>query len=166
MTEAGTIDANLDWTDPAANLNLFLYEPQADGSYVWVAQAWSTIEKPGTITWPTSVTGTWKIGVKAKTGAADYMLTVQYPGSPPPQPKTYDRDIGQFATAEINPVDMVRDQAGYWYVFDVGLACLKVYDPTGTNIVRTFFTCGVSGNDDTHVSRARGLGIDPNTDDV
>jgi tripartite motif-containing protein 71 len=75
----------------------------------------------------------------------------------------YSRDYGIYATAEVSPVDVVRDSAGNWYVLDDGLACLKKYAPDRTTILRTYFTCGSVGKDDTHISRARGIGRDPST---
>jgi tripartite motif-containing protein 71 len=76
---------------------------------------------------------------------------------------TYSHDIGRFATAEISPVDAVRDTDGNWYVMDEGLACIRVYSPGLTTVIRTIFTCGVIGNDSTHITRARGIGINPTT---
>ncbi|MGH2703956.1 MAG: NHL repeat-containing protein, partial [Actinomycetota bacterium] len=78
----------------------------------------------------------------------------------------YSHDLGLFATAEISPLDVTRDSGGNWVMIDGGLACIKVYDPTGRTLIRTFFTCGVEGNDATHMRRARGLGLDPRTDDL
>jgi sugar lactone lactonase YvrE len=77
---------------------------------------------------------------------------------------TYDHDLGRFATAEISPVDVVRDSLGNWVVMDEGLECIKVYSPDLHTVLKTFFTCGVEGNDGTHIRRARGIGIDLRTD--
>jgi tripartite motif-containing protein 71 len=79
---------------------------------------------------------------------------------------TYDHDIGRFATAEISPVDAVRDSAGNWWVMDEGLQCLKEYAPDLRTVRRTVFTCGVQGKDSAHITRARGIGIHPVTDVV
>jgi sugar lactone lactonase YvrE len=78
-----------------------------------------------------------------------------------PSVPTYVRDLGRYATAEVSPVDMARDGAGNWYVLDEGLACLRKYAPDLTTVLKTYFTCGETGKDDTHVSRARGIGRDP-----
>ena len=48
----------------------------------------------------------------------------------------YSHDIGIYATAEISPVDVARDDAGNWYVLDDGLACLRKYAPDRTTILR------------------------------
>jgi tripartite motif-containing protein 71 len=80
---------------------------------------------------------------------------------------TYSRDIGVFRTAEVSPVDIVRGPSGDWFVMDEGLACIKEYSPANLSApVRTFFTCGVLGDDATHISRARGIGIDHATGDI
>jgi hypothetical protein len=72
---AGTIRAVLDWSQASANLNLMLFNPS--GSIV--AGAYST-SKPETIVYEATSTGTWKLGVKAKSGASAYTLSVEYPG--------------------------------------------------------------------------------------
>jgi tripartite motif-containing protein 71 len=79
---------------------------------------------------------------------------------------TYSHDIGVFATAEISPLDVASDSAGNWYVLDGGLACVRVYGPDRTTIIKTFFTCGVEGADATHIRRARGFVLDLRTDDL
>lgn len=75
---AGTISAALDWDDASANLNLFLYDP----SGTLVAGAYSTTAKPERLTYSATVTGDWKLGVKAKSGSASYALLVDFPGAP------------------------------------------------------------------------------------
>lgn len=72
---------------------------------------------------------------------------------------TYSRDLGRFATADVSPVDVARDSAGNWYVMDQALECIKVYRQDLTSVVRTIFTCGVEGDDATHITRAHGIGI-------
>ena len=71
---------------------------------------------------------------------------------------SYVRDIGVKATAEVSPVDQVRDALGRWYLLDEALQCIQVYE--GGRLVRSLFTCGTGGNDATHIRRARGLGLD------
>jgi tripartite motif-containing protein 71 len=93
-------------------------------------------------------------------------LTLALPAQVRAATPTYRRDIGRFATAEISPLDVGRDSAGDWYVLDGGLACVRVYAPGGTTIIKNFFTCGVQGADATHINRARGFGLDPRTDDL
>ena len=71
VLEDSWMTATLDWDNPAANLNLFLKDP----SGVIVAMATST-NKPEVIQYRTATPGRWTLGVKAKTGSANYTLTV------------------------------------------------------------------------------------------
>jgi hypothetical protein len=73
---AGTITVSLTWTDPAANLNLFL--KNQDG--LVVAESRSLTGTAEQLTFAAQTTGTWKIGVKAVTGGSDYVATVTHPG--------------------------------------------------------------------------------------
>ena len=75
-----TIRATLDWANAGANLNLFLYNP----SGTQVAMATSTTARPEVITYAAGVSGDWRLGVKAKSGASSYTLTVE--GAAPAQP--------------------------------------------------------------------------------
>ena len=75
-----TVRATLDWANPAANFNLFLYNP----SGTQVAMATSATTRPEVITYAANVTGVWKLGVKAKSGASTYTLTVE--GAAPAEP--------------------------------------------------------------------------------
>jgi sugar lactone lactonase YvrE len=68
------IQASLTWTTPSANLNVFLTAP---GSTTVVAQT-SGSAQPKTLTYTPTVTGTYKLRVKATTGASDYTLGVTY----------------------------------------------------------------------------------------
>jgi serine protease AprX len=66
------IAASLDWLNAGANLNLFLYKP---GSSTAVAQSASSSNRPETLSyWPT-VTGTYTLKVKAVSGSSSYTLT-------------------------------------------------------------------------------------------
>src|SRR5438552_3054055 len=81
------ITASLDWTTTSANLNLFLTAP---GSSTIVAQS-ATMNRPETINYQPTVTGTYKLRVKAVTGASDYTLSTTYNtdtsgGGPTPVP--------------------------------------------------------------------------------
>ena len=159
VTAPTTITATLDW-DSAADLTLSLY----DQNGTWVKGSGTSTAKPEVIVFDAQASGTWKVGVKAKTGSANYTVTVDL--SAMPSVPAYSHDIGRFATAEISPVDMARDEVGNWYIFDEGLACLRKYAPDLTTVLRTYFTCGEIGKDATHVSRARGIGRDSVTGDI
>lgn len=70
---AAVITATLDWDVATANLNLGLRDP----SGAWVKWAASPTVKPEVIVHSASATGTWTLGVSAKSGAATYTLTVE-----------------------------------------------------------------------------------------
>ena len=72
------IQASLDWTTTSANLNLYLTAP---GSSVAVAQATSATTRPETINYQPTVTGTYKLRVKAASGASAFTLDVTYGGN-------------------------------------------------------------------------------------
>src|SRR6266576_4624598 len=72
VTAPSAISASLDWTTTSANLNLFLYDPTG----AQVAMTTSTTKRPETITYNAQQSGSWKLGVKAKTGASAFTLTV------------------------------------------------------------------------------------------
>ncbi len=75
VTRTGTITANLDWSNNAANFDLFFVQPGGGD----VAKAVSTTAKPEQISFTATQTGTWKIRVKATSGSSDYTATVVYP---------------------------------------------------------------------------------------
>ena len=81
VTELGTISATLDWSTASADLSLFLKNP----SGVIVATSASS-RKPESITYDATVTGSWKINVKARTGASSYTATVDHSNAPEPPP--------------------------------------------------------------------------------
>lgn len=72
VSSPGPITATLDWDVAAANLNLGLRNP----SGTWVQWASSPTAKPEVIVHDATVTGTWTLGVSARSGATDYTLTV------------------------------------------------------------------------------------------
>ena len=69
MAAGNTLTATLDWSGDA-NLDLFLQDPAG----TWVRSATSTTAKPEVIRWDATSTGTWVLGVRATSGAADYDL--------------------------------------------------------------------------------------------
>ncbi len=99
VTAGDTIDVVLDWDDPAADLNLFLRDPDGTG----VATAFGGFTKPETISYVADVTGTWKIGIKARAGATPYSAAVA-------------------VTTPTLPYSGAVDAAGNsWVTFDVAL---------------------------------------------
>ena len=75
-----TIEATLDWDQPSANLNMFLYDPAG----TQVALANSATARPEVITYQAATSGRWKVGIKAKSGSAGYTVSVD--GVAPAQP--------------------------------------------------------------------------------
>ena len=76
---AGTLTATLDWSAPA-NLIIVLSRQNPDGSWTWLMNA--TGHKPQTLSVPVTP-GRYRLGVKAKSGASSYTLTVGLPDAPP-----------------------------------------------------------------------------------
>ncbi len=91
VTEVSTISVSLDWNDAGADFNLGLQDP----SGTWVKWASSTSTRPETISWPDAVTGTWKIGVKARSGSASYTASVTH-GASGTDPVTTDTSTSTF----------------------------------------------------------------------
>ena len=78
------VQATLDWDDPAANLNLFLYRMDA-GTWTEVARSSSATAKPEQVTYPNGTVGSWKVGIKAASGSTAYSVNVTHsPNSTPP----------------------------------------------------------------------------------
>jgi hypothetical protein len=161
VPQAGTLTLTLDWDTPATDLNEFLYDPTG----ATVATSAGPNKKPEVISFQAKTAGTWKVGVKAVSGSANYTVTVDQ-APPAPTVPTYSRDLGVPKTADVSPVDMVKDSHGNWWVIDEGQACVKEYAPDLTTVIRTVFTCGSVGNGNTKISRARGMGIDRRNDDI
>lgn len=87
QAEAGqSIEAVLSWATVSTNLNVFLYDPS--GALVDAAN--STTDRPETVAAIAHSSGTWKIGIKAKTGSSAYDLHVEVGGdSAPPEEPSY-----------------------------------------------------------------------------
>jgi hypothetical protein len=77
---AGTMTASLDWDQAGSNLVLNLSRKNADGTWTWITAA--TGHKPETLSYSVTA-GAWRLGVKAKSGAATYTLSVSTPDGPP-----------------------------------------------------------------------------------
>ncbi len=82
VNATGTIRGVLDWNNAGANLNLLLYDPTG----TLVVSARSTTAKPEIVQYQAQRTGSYKLGVKAKSGSASYTLAVDYPDDPAPPP--------------------------------------------------------------------------------
>ena len=130
VPSTGEIDATLDWNTSTTNLNLFLINP----SGTRVAMATSKTARPESITYQATVTGTWKLRVKAVSGAASYTLTVDRPSDPGSGgPATYERTLGggMAGHADMYPSGIDVDSAGNLYVADTGDDQVQAYDSAG-----------------------------------
>jgi tripartite motif-containing protein 71 len=128
VTSPGHITAILDWADPVANLNMFLYN--AAGTLVA-----STIgtAKPERIDHDATTTGTWKVGVKAKTGATTYDLQVDFPGFSSVVTPRYVATLGGGTAghADMYPSGLDVDGSGNVYVADTGDDQIQKFSPSG-----------------------------------
>ena len=68
------LDVTLDWATASADLNLFLTAP---GGTQAVAFANGTTTRPEHVAAPATVSGSWTVGIKAKTGSTTYTLRVR-----------------------------------------------------------------------------------------
>jgi len=88
LSSTGTLSVQLDWNDPQANLNVFLYDPQGK----LVAYANDATQRPERLTHDVTSAGSWSVGIKCKAGATSYTLRVtqgaQATTPPPPAPAT------------------------------------------------------------------------------
>src|SRR5262249_12559645 len=101
------IQATLDWTTTAANLNLYLTAP---GSTVAVAQATSPTTRPETIGYQPTVAGTYKLRVKAASGTSAFSLSATY-GQVVGDPGivSYSQTYGFADTRSVFPYGMAYD---------------------------------------------------------
>jgi DNA-binding beta-propeller fold protein YncE len=131
VTGSGPIEAVLNWPDASANLNLFLYDPAGTR----VAQAVS-LDRPETITYQAGVSGTWKLGIKAASGATDYTLDVSFPSAASVIVPQHVRRIGGGAAghAEMYPSGLDVDDSGNVYVADTGDDQIQKFDPNGDRL--------------------------------
>jgi hypothetical protein len=134
VPEASAITATLDWADVGADLNLFLYRP--DGSFA--AGTGGSAAKPEVIDHETSVTGTWKLGVKAQSGSSAYTLLVNVTptGGGGPVPPSYFRTIGGPGHAGVYPSGLDVGPSGTVYVADTGNSQVAAFTPACAQLWR------------------------------
>jgi sugar lactone lactonase YvrE len=97
VLDGGQISASLNWSTTSANLNLFLYRKNADNTWTMVASATSTTSRPEVVNFVNGTVGTWKVGIKAVSGASAYDATVSHsPNATPPPASvaTYSETFG------------------------------------------------------------------------
>ena len=137
VATTGTISATLDWNDAGAALNLLLYDPS--GTMVKKASG----SKPESLSYQATVTGTWKLGVKAVVGSANYSMSVTYP-NPPLGTPVYVRTIGGGTSghADMYPSGVDVDANGNVYVADTGDDQILSFAANGSHR----WTTGTRGN--------------------
>ena len=87
---AGTATSvKVDWATTSADLNVGVKDPNG----VWVG--WTNGARPGVITFVPNVTGTYVVGIQARSGASAYTVTVTTGTVPPPA----DGSVGVYASA-------------------------------------------------------------------
>ena len=80
VSSPGRVTATLSWSQKSAVLTLAIVDP-------WGKQVAlnSTNANPKTVTYDATLTGTYKVRVKAKSGSSDFTGIVHYPGVSVPQ---------------------------------------------------------------------------------
>ena len=142
-----SVTVTLDWDNPSANLTLFLKSP----SGTQVASA-TGAAKPKTITYQVKTPGTWKINVKAASGAASYTATVHLDaGTDSPAPVYADTIGNGHGQSEMYPSGLDVDPVGNLYIADTGNDQVAAYSPAGAPLWRV----GVRGPKRRACSRTR-----------
>lgn len=133
---AGPISISVDWDNPAADINVFLYDP----TNVLVASALSPSAKPESIVFNATQTGTWKVGVKARLGAASFTAMVTVPG--PSGPIIYSAALdaaGTFGNGRLFNIPAAGGTMNVSVDWDNPAANLNVfvYDPSNTLVAQS-----------------------------
>ena len=128
VTSAGQITAVLDWADPSANLNMFLYNDAGT-----IVESATGSAKPEQIEHQATTTGTWKVGIKARSGSTTYDVQVDYPGSSSVVAPTYVATLGGGTAghADMYPSGLDVDGSGNVYVADTGDDQIQKFDGSG-----------------------------------
>lgn len=127
VSEPGTLTIVLDWEDTGADLDLFLFDPAGN----WVKS--STAGKPLTLTHAVATTGTWRIGVKAVSGRAAYVVDARLSDQAIVAP-SHLKTIGGPGRAEMYPSGLDVDPQGIVYVADTGNDNVAAYDTAGQRL--------------------------------
>ena len=136
VSDSGTISATLSWSTPSAVLTVAIVNPS--GTQVALN---STNANPKTVTYNATVTGTYKIRVKAKSGSSDFTGSVTYPGISVP---TFAGQLGggTIGHATMYPSGLDVGPDGTIYVADTGNDQVAAYNQAGTQLWRK----GIRGN--------------------
>src|SRR5947209_8353618 len=126
VTSPGTITATIQWSAPSAVLSLSLVDP--NGTQVKLD---GSTNNPKTITYDATLTGTYKVIVKAKSGSSDFTGSVSYPGvSQPSYAGSIGGGTGGHAVVYPSGLDVGPD--GTVYVADTGNDQVAAYSADGT----------------------------------
>src|SRR6476469_8672603 len=109
--------------------------PVSDSGTISATISWSTPSAVLTVTWNATVTGTYKIRVKAKSGSSDFTGSVTYPGISVP---TFAAQLGGGSTghATFYPSGLDVGPDGTIYVADTGNDQVAAYSQSGTLLWR------------------------------
>ena len=145
VSSPGQVSATMQWTTPSAVLTLAIVDPS--GKQVALN---SSNANPKTVTYNATITGTYKVRVKAKSGSSSYTGSATYPGVSVPQ---YAGQVGGGASghAEIYPSGLTVGPDGTVYVADTGNDQVKAYAPTGA----VLWTVGTRGSRTSATSATR-----------
>jgi|GEM_PF-2271220 len=136
VTRTGRISASLDWVNSSANLNLFLKDP----SGTQVASS-ASARKPEILQFNATVTGTWKVAVKAVSGSSSFTVDVEHSlesEPPPPTSNTFAGSVDSggvkyvtfpFDVSRVGAIDVVLD----WQNASANLN-LFLKDPSGAQV--------------------------------
>jgi DNA-binding beta-propeller fold protein YncE len=132
VTAPGRVVLSLDWVEATADLNVFVKGPDR----VRVASSTSRTARPEQLEFEVTQTGTYKVTVKAQTGASEYSLTVDYPGITQPTKPTYLASLGGGPSghAEFYASGIDIDPAGNIYVADTGDDQIQKYSSDGMRL--------------------------------
>jgi DNA-binding beta-propeller fold protein YncE len=132
VSAPASITVNLDWDNAGANLTLFLKNP--GGS---VVASSTSSAKPKTITYQATTSGTWKINVKAASGAASYTATVQLGTATTVAKPVHASTLGNGqGEASMYPSGLDVDPSGNLYIADTGNDQVAAYAPDGSQLWR------------------------------
>ncbi len=134
---AGSISATISWTPTSAVLAVAVLDPS--GALLPVA---TTGSNPTTVTAQATVTGTYKVRVKAKSGSAAFTGSVTYPGVSVP---SFAGQIGGGLSghATTYPGGVAVGPDGTLYVADTGNDQVEVIDGTTGAVLHRWGTRGL-----------------------
>lgn len=130
VSSPGQITATLQWSTPSAALRLLLVDPTG----TQVAKVVTTAN-PKTLNYNATLTGTYKVQVKATSGSSSFTVAVSYPGISVP---SYAGQVGggTAGRAEMYPSGVAVGPDGTVYIADTGNDQVAAYAPDGHQIWR------------------------------